>query len=162
MHRLAMSHIGHSCIKNRFLIIYYSTCFKVKIMFDHFGSQNYSPNSPLIFYIFWKIDIKDINQANFFCFLLVLSLYQFDMEKIISKFQTSISWSKERWRSYICIPSGAQTYMMTHTKREPRGRPRDPFLCRKTILETIKSVSISDYYKYVFLHTSLNNSCLLI
>ena len=80
------------------------------------------------------------------------------MEKIISKFQMSISWSKERWRSYICIPSGAQTHMMTHLKREPRGQLRDPLLCRKTILETIKSVSISDYYKFVFLHIPLINS----
>ena len=37
-----------------------------------------------------------------------------------------------------------QTHIMTHTKQEPRGRPRDPFLCRKTILESIKSVSISN------------------
>ena len=96
------------------------------------------------------------------CFLLVLSLYRFDMDKIISKFQTSISWWKERWRSYICIPSGAHTHMMTHTKREPHGRLRDPFLCRKTILETIKSVSISDYYNFVFLHLPLFNRCLVI
>ena len=37
--------------------------------------------------------------------------------------------------------------MMTHTKREPRARPRKPFLCRKTILESIKSFSISDWNK---------------
>ena len=84
------------------------------------------------------------------------------MEKIISKFQTSISWSKERWRSYICIPSGAQAHMMTHTKREPHGQLRDPFLCRKTILETFKSFSISDYYKFVFLHIPLINRCSVI
>ena len=28
------------------------------------------------------------------------------------------------------------------------ARPRNPFLCRKTILETIKSISISDWNKY--------------
>ena len=154
--------MSHSFIRNKFLIIYYWTFLKVKILFDHFGSQKNSLKIPLKFYIFWKINIKDKYQAHFFCFRLVLSLYWFDMEKIIPKFLTSLSWSKERWRSYICIPSGAQTHMMTHTKREPRGQPRDPFMCRKTILETIKSVSISDYYKFVFLHIPLINSCLVI
>ena len=36
--------------------------------------------------------------------------------------------------------------MITHTKREPRGRPRDPSLCSKTILETIKILLTTDYY----------------
>ena len=51
--------------------------------------------------------------------------------------------------------------MMTHTKLEPRGRPRDPSLCRKTILETIKSLLISDCYKLVFLYRGITNSCLV-
>ena len=54
-----------------------------------------------------------------------------------------------------------RTHMMTHTKREPRGRPRDPSSCRKTILETIKSLLISDYYKLVFLYRGITNSCLV-
>ena len=37
----------HSFVRNRFLIIYYKTCFKVKILFDQFGSQINSQNSPL-------------------------------------------------------------------------------------------------------------------
>ena len=57
--------------------------------------------------------------------------------------------------------SGPDTHDMTHTKREPHGQPRDPSLCRKTILETIKSFKISDYYKVVFLHIEINNSCLV-
>ena len=69
--------------------------------------------------------------GRFFCFLLILSLGLFHIEKIISKVWTSISWSKDRWRSYICIPSGAQTHIIAHTKGEPRARLSNPFLCRK-------------------------------
>ena len=39
--------------------------------------------------------------------------------------------------------------------------PQDPFLCRKTILETIKSLSIFVYYNVVFLHIEIINSCLM-
>ena len=41
------------------------------------------------------------------------------------------------------MPSGAQTHMMTHTKREPRTMPRNPFFLaeNKNILE-ISSVSV--------------------
>ena len=42
----------HSFIRNSFLTIYYSTCFKVKICFDHFGSQNNSLKTPLKYLIF--------------------------------------------------------------------------------------------------------------
>ena len=52
----------------------------------------------------------------------------------------------QMWATKATIPSGGD--MMTHTKREPRARPRNPFLCRKTILESIKSFSISDLDKY--------------
>ena len=50
----------------------------------------------------------------------------------------------ERNKSNICIPRGAQTNIITQTKCESHRRPRNPFLCRRTILETIKSFSISD------------------
>ena len=33
-----------------------------------------------------------------------------------------------------CIPSGAQTHMMTNTKLEPRARQRNLFLCAESIL----------------------------
>ena len=102
--------IHHSFVRNIFLIIYYTTCLKLKILLDHFGSQNNFQNIPVkcdLFY--WKIDRTDKYQAHFFCFLCVLSLSLFYIEKIISIFQMSISWSKERWRSFICIPSVKDT-----------------------------------------------------
>ena len=45
---------SHSFIRNRFLTIYYSTCFRVTILFDHFGSQNNSPKIPLNILYFLK------------------------------------------------------------------------------------------------------------
>ena len=33
----------------------------------------------------------------------------------------AISWSKDRWKSYICIPSGAQTDIIAHTKGDPEA-----------------------------------------
>ena len=54
-------------------------------------------------------------------FVLNLSLGLFDMEK--NNFNISEVWLNDRWKSYICIPSGAQTHMMTHTKWEPFARP---------------------------------------
>ena len=39
--------LSHSFVRNRFFIIYYTTCFKVRILLDHFGSQNNSQNIPL-------------------------------------------------------------------------------------------------------------------
>ena len=39
-------------IRNIFLIIYCSACFKVNILFDHFGSQNNSSKIPLKYFIF--------------------------------------------------------------------------------------------------------------
>ena len=95
--------------------------------------------------------VKDICQADFFWFLLILSLCLFDIEKIILKFQTAVSLSNVGNTGNKCFPSWAQTHMMTHTKQEPRTRPRKPFLCRKTILEIIKSFSISDLNKYPIL-----------
>ena len=46
-------------------------------------------------------------------------------------------------------------------KTGAKQTPRDPSLCRKTILETIKSFKISDYYKPVYFHIELNNSCIV-
>ena len=61
------------------------------------------------------------------------------MKKIISKFWTSLSWSKDRRRSYICIPSGAQTHILAHTKVELWARPSNAFLCRKPFLKLSKA-----------------------
>ena len=73
-----------------------------------------------------------INVRPFFvCCLSSLSLELFHIETIISKCQMSISWSKDRWRSFICIPREGQTHIMTHTKREPRARPLNPFFLQK-------------------------------
>ena len=71
-----------------------------------------------------------------------MSLSLFHKEKIISKFWTSISWSKDRWRSYICIPSGAQTHIIAHTKGEPQARLSNPCLCRKKKYLTFLDVYI--------------------
>ena len=71
-----------------------------------------------------------------FCFVLILSLVLFQIKKIISKLWMSISLSKDRWRSYICIPSGAQTHIIAHTKGEPQARVSNPFFVqKKTILK---------------------------
>ena len=59
-------------------------------------------------------------------------------KKIISKTLLCISWSKGGWRSYICIPSGAQKHLIAHTKGELQARLRN-FLCTKTILKTVKN-----------------------
>ena len=57
-----------------------------------------------------------------FCFLLFLSLYQFNMKKIFKDFR----------RLYLGLYLGeAQIHMMTHTKWEPRGRPQEPFFVQK-------------------------------
>ena len=52
-----------------------------------------------------------------------------------------------------------RTHIITYTKGEPRGRPQNPFMCRKTILEMVKVLSISDLDKYPFLHLVINYSC---
>ena len=69
----------------------------------------------------------------------------------------SISWSKDRWRSYICISNGAQTHIIALAKGEPRARLINPFLCRKkNILETMKSFSISDLNNYLITSLPVN------
>ena len=76
--------------------------------------------------------------GNFFCFLLILSMCLFNIKKI-PKFHMAISWSYVGNKGNKFIPSGAQTHMMTHTKRAPLARPCNPFLCRKKkLLENIK------------------------
>ena len=106
--------------------------------------------------MFWKIIIKDKYHVNLFCFLLVISFFWFG---IISKLWTSISQSNVGNKYNLGISGVARIHMMTHTKREPRRGPQDPSLWRKAILDTIKSLSISDYYKIAFLHIEFNNSC---
>ena len=49
-------------------------------------------------------------------------------------------------------------------KREPRAPSQDPSLCKKNILETNKTLYISDYYKCAYLHinTFVRNIFLII
>ena len=108
-----------------------------------------------------KTKIKDKYQAKTFCFLLVFSFGQFDIEQIISKHRISLSLSNVGNKYNLGIPEVAKTQLMTNMKREPRGRLRDPFLCRKIILETIKSFTISAYYNFVFLYIEIDTSCLV-
>ena len=84
-----------------------------------FGHRKFAKKILYFSFSFKLFFIKDKCQAESFCFLLILSL---------GLFLTSISWSKDRWRS---IPSWAKTHMMTHTKRERSARTRNPSLCRK-------------------------------
>ena len=49
---------------------------------------------------------------------LTNSAQRAELVKVVSKFWMSISRSKERWRSYICIPSGAKIHIIAHTKEE--------------------------------------------
>ena len=125
------------------------------------GHKTIQQNFPWNILNFLKNNYNKKYQAKLFCFILVFSLGRFGIEKIISKLWTSISRSNVGNKYNLGIPGVAQTHMMTHTKREPRGRPRDPSLCRKTILETTKSLLISYYYKFVFLHIEINKSWLL-
>ena len=66
-------------------------------------------------------------ETNLFSACLIIGpiLYQ----QIISKLWTSISNVGNKYN--LGIPGVAQTHMMTHTKREQRGRQRDTSLCRK-------------------------------
>ena len=73
--------------------------------------------------------------------------------KSLKRKLTSLCCSKDCWRGYMCTPSWAQTHMIAHTKGEPRARLSNPFFflfffCRKPILKTINSFSISDYIHY--------------
>ena len=43
---------------------------------------------------------------------------------------TSISLLNDRKKSYNCIPSGAQTQIMTQMKQEPHASSRNLFWCR--------------------------------
>ena len=60
-------------------------------------------------------------------------------DKIISKLHMAISWQNEGNKGNKCIPSGAQTHMMTQSK--------PLFAQKKNFLKTIKSCSISDLNK---------------
>ena len=77
--------------------------------------------------------------------LLILSLGLFHIDKIISTLETSISCSKDRWRSYICIPSGAQTHIIACTLKGSREQGgATPFCAEKPFKKkTIKNSSIS-------------------
>ena len=135
----------HSFVKNRFLMIYYATNFKVKILLDQFVSWKYSKIIPVRYFIFSEsiFFLKDKNQVKFF-FSTHFAIRPISYgEKNNSKLLTSISWSNDPLRSYIWLPGGAQTHMMTHTQREPCARPRTP-CAEKNIFKTIKIFSISD------------------
>ena len=82
--------------------------------------------------------MKDKFSTASFCSPLVLSLSLFSIKTSMSKSLVSIYRSNMGGSYCKCIPRGAQTHIITHTKAEPRGRQQNPFLCRKTILGTIK------------------------
>ena len=86
-------------------------------------------------------------QVFFLCFLFNLSFCHINIKKIFSKFHMAISCPNMGDKGDNCIPSGAQTHIIAHTKGEPRARLSNPFLCQKIILKTIKSFSISDQDK---------------
>ena len=65
---------------------------------------------------------------NFYSFC---HLAYFILKFFLSKFCTSISWPKNRWRSYICIPSWAKTHKIAHTKEEPPARLNNSFFVQK-------------------------------
>ena len=143
---------SHRFVRNRFLVAYYVTSLKSKYGLTTFRRETIQKkNINIIFHLFWKICIKTKWKAESFWFLFVLSLGLFHIEKIIWKFLTSISWSKELWKSYIGIPSVAQTNITTHTKREPHARLRNPFLSRKFIFEIFKIFPIYYFNKYCIL-----------
>ena len=129
----------HSFVRNIFIISYYETSFKVRIWLDHFG---WWKNSEFFFGKYLNF-LKDNNfismSGRFLCFLFILWLGLLHTQKVISKFWMYTSWSKERWRSYICIPSGAHTHILAHTKGEPWARLSNPFLCRNTISQLSKA-----------------------
>ena len=118
----------HNFVKNRPLVIYYSTSFKVNKWLDPFGSykKKFKTNSYQIFYIWFSTH-----------FVIGRISYQ---RNYFNNKNMSISWSNDRLRSYICTPSGAQTPIMTHTKWEQFKRPRNPSLWVKTIFSNYQKL----------------------
>ena len=57
---------------------------------------------------------------------------------------------------------GSDTHNDPHETGAARTAAR-PFILqkKKNILESIKSFSTSDYYKFVFIHIEIDNSCLV-
>ena len=78
-----------------------------------FGHRTIQQNFPGTIFNVLKIIIS----SQTFCFLLVFSFGQFGIKCL----------KCERWMQWK-LPKVGQTHMMTHTKREPRGQPRDPSL----------------------------------
>ena len=91
-------------VSNRFLIIYYATGFKVKILFDHFGSQNIPKIFALNIYIFREK--KEINVRPKFS-VTILTLCLSDIEMNYFKIYTAISWTNVANKGNKCIPSRA-------------------------------------------------------
>ena len=108
--------LGHKTIKKNFLL---NMCTVLK-------------------YKIYKINVRP--------FLFSFLIGSIGIGKMISKLRKSISWLNVGNKYNLRTPGVAETHMMTHKNREARGRPRDLSLCRKTILESIKSLLISLYY----------------
>ena len=96
-----------------------------------------------------KYKIYKIKVRPFFFSFLIGSI---GIGKIISKLRKSLLNVGNKYN--LGTPGVAETHMMTYTNREARGRLRDLSLCRKTILESIKSLLISHYYWISFLQYS--------
>ena len=114
-----------------------------------------------IFLIFWKINIIDKYQTELFlfsaCFLIWLIWYQKNYFKLWisisrSNLRDGCNGVNHRWPGHTRWPTWNGSRM--------DGRKTPP-CAEKNILETIKSFLISDYYKFVFLDTEVNNSCLM-
>ena len=141
------SFLAHSFVRHIFIIIYYATSFKMRIWLDHFGSWKNSEN------IFGKsfslkkiyINFTYMSGRFFFVFSIYFVIGPISYKKkLISKFWMSISRSKERWRSYICIPSRAQTHIIAHTQKGAVRKPEQPLFVQKNHFENYQSFSIAD------------------
>ena len=100
--------VSNSFVRNIFLVIFYATSFVIKQIKNHHYKL----------YIEKAFIIKNIRPTNSIHFIN-LAFGIFHIEKNISTFWTSISWSNVRKTRYICIPSWALTHIMTNTKHEP-------------------------------------------
>ena len=65
-------------------------------------------------------------------------------------------WAREAMQ---VTPGGPDTHDDSHQRGATRTAARPLFVQKKTILETIKSFSISDLYNNPILHIALINSC---
>ena len=94
--------------------LFKATCVRVKIKQDHYGLQSNWEKVPFKHLYIRKNKYKNKYQNIYYNFYFFYWAYLIFLKKSLH-----ISWSKDRERSYFCNPSGAQTQMMTHMKREP-------------------------------------------